>query len=98
MEKRTARFRCVIALVPVPLGQVEGASPVCIAEKCTAQIYDGACEGKIIFEPCGQNGFGYDPLFVPEGFTRSFAELGDDVKNKLSHRARALEKLRQIVA
>jgi XTP/dITP diphosphohydrolase len=52
------------------------------------------CEGKILFEPRGQNGFGYDPLFVPDGFTQTFAELGDEVKNKLSHRAKALEKLK----
>jgi XTP/dITP diphosphohydrolase len=57
-------------------------------------LFDGVCEGKILFEPRGQNGFGYDPLFVPDGFTQSFAELGEDIKNKLSHRAQALEKLK----
>jgi XTP/dITP diphosphohydrolase len=57
-------------------------------------LFDGACEGEILFEPRGQNGFGYDPLFVPDGFTQTFAELGEDVKNKLSHRAKALEKLK----
>jgi len=93
-EKRTARFRCVIALVPVPHEKVESASPVCYAEELAAQVFDGACEGKIIFEPRGQNGFGYDPLFVPDGFNQTFAELGDDVKNQLSHRAKALEKLK----
>ena len=93
-EKRAARFRCVIALVPVPAGKIENASPVCFADEFAAQIFDGACEGKIIFEPRGQNGFGYDPLFVPDGFTQTFAELGEDVKNKLSHRAKALAKLK----
>ena len=57
-------------------------------------LFDGACEGRIIFEPRGKNGFGYDPLFVPVGFEQTFAELGEDVKNKLSHRAKALEKLK----
>jgi XTP/dITP diphosphohydrolase len=95
LEKRTARFYCVIALVPVPHGKVESASPVCFADEFAAQIFAGACEGKIIFEPRGQNGFGYDPLFVPGGFTQTFAELGEDVKNKSSHRAKALQKLRQ---
>ena len=94
-EKRTARFRCVIALVAVPHEVVENASPVCLTEVPAVQIFDGACEGSIIFAPRGQNGFGYDPLFVPDGFEKTFAELDNDVKNHLSHRARALEKLRQ---
>ncbi|HEY5233497.1 MAG TPA: non-canonical purine NTP pyrophosphatase [Verrucomicrobiae bacterium] len=99
-EERTARFRCVIALVPVPTGKIEAASPVCFADELElqTQLSDGACEGKILFEPRGRNGFGYDPLFVPDGFTRTFAELGDDVKNKLSHRAKALEKLNRQLA
>ncbi|HEY1716674.1 MAG TPA: non-canonical purine NTP pyrophosphatase [Verrucomicrobiae bacterium] len=96
-EKRTARFRCVIALAPILKGEIESASPVCFADELElqTQLFDGACEGKILFEPRGQNGFGYDPLFVPDGFTQSFAELGEDVKNKLSHRAKALEKLKE---
>jgi XTP/dITP diphosphohydrolase len=94
-EKRTARFRCVIALAPVPHGQVENASQVCYADELNTSTFDGACEGKIILAPRGQNGFGYDSLFVPDGFEQTFAELGDDVKNRLSHRARALEKLKR---
>ena len=94
LEKRSARFRCVIALVPVPHGKIESASPICFADEFEPQLFDGACEGKILFETRGQNGFGYDPLFVPDGFTQTFAELGEDVKNKLSHRAKALEKLK----
>jgi XTP/dITP diphosphohydrolase len=94
--KRTARFRCVVAFTPVPPKEIENASPVCYADESElqTQLFDGACEGRIIFEPRGRNGFGYDPLFVPDGFDQTFAELGDDVKNKLSHRARALEKLK----
>jgi len=98
-EKRAARFRCVIALVPVPSDKIENASPVCYAEEAEqTQLFDGACEGKIIFEPRGKNGFGYDPLFVPNGFDKTFAELGDDVKNKISHRSKALEKLKAFFA
>jgi XTP/dITP diphosphohydrolase len=85
-EKRTARFRCVIALVQVQSPKSTVHSP---------QLFDGACEGRIIFEPRGKNGFGYDPLFVPVGFEQTFAELGEDVKNCLSHRAKALEKLKE---
>ncbi|TAL00032.1 MAG: non-canonical purine NTP pyrophosphatase [Verrucomicrobia bacterium] len=97
LEKRSARFRCVIALTPVLRDLVESASPVCYADEfeLQTQIFDGACEGRIQFAPSGQGGFGYDPLFVPDGFTQSFAELGEDVKNRLSHRARALARLKQ---
>lgn len=97
LERRTARFRCVIAFVPVPGKTVESASPVCYADEFAAQTFDGACEGKILIEPRGQNGFGYDPLFVPAGFAQTFAELGEDVKNALSHRAKALEKLKHFL-
>jgi XTP/dITP diphosphohydrolase len=95
-DKRTARFRCVLALTPVSSQKVESASPVCYADEpeLQTQLFDGACEGRIIFEPHGKDGFGYDPLFVPVGFDRTYAELGDEVKNQLSHRAKALEKLK----
>jgi len=96
LEKRAARFRCVIALVPVPHEKIESASPVCFADEFEAQIFDGACEGKILFEPRWAGGFGYDPLFVPAGFAQSFAELGEEVKNQLSHRAKALAKLKML--
>ena len=83
-ENRTARFRCVLALVEVH-------PPSSILHP---QIFDGVCEGRIDFAPRGGNGFGYDPLFIPNGHTASFAELGETVKNQLSHRAQALKKLR----
>ena len=85
LEKRTGRFRCVIALATVGNWKLETGSCQCFA---------GACEGRIQLAASGQGGFGYDPLFVPDGFTQSFAELGEDVKNKLSHRAQALAKLK----
>jgi len=97
LEKRTARFHCVLALAPVPRERVEVASPVCYADEfeMQAELFDGVCEGCIIFAPRGKNGFGYDPLFVPDGYEQTFAELGEDVKNKISHRARALAKLKK---
>ena len=95
-EKRTARFHCVIALTPVISEKIEVASPVCYADEFEMQteLFDGVCEGRILFEPRGKNGFGYDPLFVPEGFKQTFAELGEEVKNRLSHRAKALGELK----
>lgn len=84
-EKRTARFRCVLAVLrPHPVDAI--AAPI---------FFEGVCEGRIGFEPRGSHGFGYDPLFIPEGFDQTFAELGEAVKNRLSHRARALAKLRE---
>jgi len=95
-DKRMARFHCVMALTPVLWEKVAAASPVCFADEfeMQTQLFDGVCEGHLIFEPRGQNGFGYDPLFVPTGFEQTFAELGEEVKNRLSHRAQALEKLK----
>jgi XTP/dITP diphosphohydrolase len=84
IEKRTARFRCVLALAEVNLQ----------SSTRTSQLFEGVCEGRIDFRPHGQGGFGYDPLFVPKGFEQSFAELGEAVKNRISHRAKALAGLR----
>jgi XTP/dITP diphosphohydrolase len=99
--KRTARFRCVLALTPVELKTKNSkletpASPVCYADEFELQteIFEGACEGRIDFAPRGDGGFGYDPLFIPSGFEQSFAELGEDIKNEMSHRAKALTKLK----
>jgi len=96
-EKRTARFRCVIALTPVMAPSAKNASPVCAADEFELQteLFDGACEGRIGFAPGGQGGFGYDPLFTPDGHNQTFAELGEAVKNQLSHRAKALEALKR---
>ncbi len=81
MDKRTARFRCVLAFTPVANAQ-------------SASTFDGACEGRIELAPRGTSGFGYDPLFIPNGYSQTFGELGETEKNKLSHRANALGKLR----
>lgn len=73
---RCARFRCVI----------------CVARKGEIlSDFSGVVEGRILETVQGEGGFGYDPLFVPDGYEKSFAELGEGVKNGLSHRARALE-------
>ena len=96
-EKRTARFRCVIALTPIVAAAPGSGSRVCLANEAElrTELFEGACEGRIIFAATGEGGFGYDPLFVPEGCSETFAELGETEKNRISHRAKALEKLRQ---
>jgi XTP/dITP diphosphohydrolase len=95
--KRTARFRCVLAWTPVIALEATGSSPVCAANEfeLVTSTFDGVCEGAIGFEPRGDGGFGYDPLFSPQGERRTFAELGEDVKNRISHRARALQLLKR---
>ena len=95
VEKRTARFRCVLALAPVPGKSRELPRRFATRMNLKRQIFDGVCEGRIIFEPRGKNGFGYDPLFVPDGFEQTFAELGEETKNQSSHRSTALAKLKQ---
>lgn len=77
-SERGGRFRCVIVLA-------ENGERLA--------HFDGSVEGHIISERHGSGGFGYDPLFVPEGHEETFAELGEEIKNTLSHRARAMEKV-----
>jgi XTP/dITP diphosphohydrolase len=76
-ENRKAQFRTAICLI------MEGKE----------YLFEGIVKGYIIEEKRGGAGFGYDPIFVPEGYDQTFAELGNDVKNTISHRARAVEKL-----
>lgn len=99
-EQRTGRFRCVIAFTPVPAQTADSASPVCSANEAElgTEIFHGTCEGHILEAPRGAHGFGYDPLFVPNGFDQTFAELGEDAKNRISHRSKALEKLKARLA
>lgn len=73
-EKRGASFVCVLLLAGP--GGVEA-------------VFEGRCTGRLLDEPRGGTGFGYDPLFVPEGYAQSYAELGEDIKNIISHRAQA---------
>jgi XTP/dITP diphosphohydrolase len=73
-ERRAAHFVCVLVLVG-PDGE--------------EHVFEGRCLGKLRREPAGTGGFGYDPIFVPDGYEQTFAELGAAVKNRLSHRGRA---------
>jgi XTP/dITP diphosphohydrolase len=77
-EERRARFVCVIAIANPSTGLLD--------------IFEGTCEGCIAHAPRGTGGFGYDPLFIPEGHEQTFGELPPEVKQFISHRARALAK------
>lgn len=59
------------------------------------QIFEGEVKGRILTERQGDQGFGYDPVFVPDGYEKSFAQLGNETKNKISHRARAMQKMKK---
>ena len=78
---RQARFRTIIALV---VGETE-------------VLLEGICAGRIALEKQGTGGFGYDPVFMPDGYAQTFAELGEEVKNQISHRANATRKLIQVL-
>ena len=87
-ENRNARFRTVIALILTPHNNSHSSllTP-------HSSLFEGIVEGSIIKERRGGEGFGYDPIFQPEGYDKTFAELGNDIKNTISHRARAVAKL-----
>lgn len=80
-SNRNARFRTVIAFIPCRKNN-ESAEPI---------LFEGICNGEIIKEKRGGSGFGYDSVFMPEGYNETFAELGNEIKNKISHRAKAVE-------
>ncbi len=82
VKDRTARFRTVISLI------INGVE----------YQFEGRVEGRIATEKHGTEGFGYDPIFIPEGYDKSFAELGEEVKNQISHRARAVKKLAEYLS
>jgi XTP/dITP diphosphohydrolase len=82
LDRRSARFRCVIALARA--GKLLGR-------------FEGTIEGTIIKHPRGDRGFGYDPIFQPNGFDKTFGELSAEAKNKISHRGKALAALREFL-
>jgi XTP/dITP diphosphohydrolase len=77
-ENRRARFVCVLCYLD---------------EAGTPHYFEGACEGQIMVAPRGAGGFGYDPIFLPDGWDRSFAELSSEEKNRISHRQKAMQAL-----
>jgi len=80
-RRRRAQFRAVLALVGPGY----------------EELAEGLCLGKLAEAPRGTNGFGYDPIFIPDGFTKTYAELISEEKNRISHRAKAAEKMREVL-
>ena len=81
-DKRTAQFKCVIAIAN---------------DKSVLKVVEGICKGHIGFSEKGINGFGYDPIFICQDYNKTFAELELKIKNKISHRAKALEKAKLVL-
>lgn len=81
-EVRIARFKTVITF---------------ITEKGDLYQFEGTVKGNIAMSKAGSHGFGYDPIFIPEGYSKTFAELGEEIKNTISHRKRAIDKLREAI-
>lgn len=103
LELRTASFRCVVALVYLPNGnRRQKPSRTKSSDRpnysVTTRLFHGVCHGRIATEIRGSRGFGYDPIFVPEGYSLTFAELSPDIKNRISHRAQALRHLRSFLS
>jgi XTP/dITP diphosphohydrolase len=80
LGKRTARFRCIMVLK---------------GPDFTDRVFSGTCEGTISLTPCGSEGFGYDPVFIPLGDSKTFAEMEPAKKNGISHRGKALQSLKE---
>ncbi len=81
VSERTARFRTVVSLI---LGGKEF-------------LFEGTCDGSIALQPSGRDGFGYDPVFIPDGYQETFAEIGLEEKSKISHRKKAIAKMNEFL-
>jgi XTP/dITP diphosphohydrolase len=92
-QKRTARFICCMALS----GLASREAPSGHDEPALIHVCESKCEGLIGETSCGNNGFGYDPVFIPIGYNRTFGELPSTVKNVISHRAQALAAMRDFL-
>ena len=91
-NNRKARFRTVIALI-----QKKDICPCGCTSIKQEHLFEGIVEGTITRERSGVGGFGYDPIFQPDGYDKTFAELGEEIKNQISHRARATQKLAEYI-
>lgn len=92
-DERMRRLLSELSDVPEANRRARFVCALAFADPATnfLQVFTGTCEGRIAFEPCGTGGFGYDPVFIPDGYRATFGELPAGVKEQISHRARALE-------
>ncbi|MBF0538622.1 MAG: RdgB/HAM1 family non-canonical purine NTP pyrophosphatase [Nitrospirae bacterium] len=88
LSRRGARFVSVLCLIEGGVVRHDG-------QKEVVRYFEGEVRGRIIDTPLGDSGFGYDPVFVPNGYTQTFAQLGQEVKNTISHRAMAVQRLKK---
>ncbi len=90
-EERVARLLQILDRIKARRARFVAA--IAVAHPDTVpEVVMGICEGRIAHSPAGESGFGYDPIFVPDGYEQSFAELGEKIKNQISHRAKALQQ------
>jgi XTP/dITP diphosphohydrolase len=96
---RTARLLAELSMIPAAERSARFVSAVAIAngQGQVLNVSVGMCEGQIDFAPHGSGGFGYDPVFIPSGYDKSFGELKSAIKNQISHRARALSGAREFL-
>ena len=88
-SERAARFMCCMAVAGWDVNEKPGA-----AKPKLLNVSEGKCEGMLALEPRGSRGFGYDPIFIPNGYEETFGQLSDEVKRRVSHRAKALSEVR----
>jgi len=96
--QRTARFRCAAAIATPALRPVQGRPERSRGAAGEVTVVEGICEGMIADSPRGANGFGYDPVFIPAGHERTFAEMSAEEKDRISHRGRAFRAVAAVLA
>lgn len=92
-KKNRAKVLDLMANIPAENRKACFRTVICLVDGWQVQLFEGKCCGRIIEEERGTNGFGYDSIFVPDGYSQTFAEIPAEMKNRLSHRANAVTKL-----
>lgn len=97
--ENTAKLLKLLEKIPQHLRQARFVCHIALSKDGTLlESFEGKVEGKIAFAPKGENGFGYDPVFIPDGHDKTFAEMDASYKNRISHRAEALNKLKEVIS